>query len=150
MKRGHAAAAVAVPSVAVAPRPSVKAKRTRWKNNPLILYALPSLLLLALVFYLVLTPTPSSSPSATSPSKPRTPPTVLHSTDAEAACQPLSVLDDADAHMRVLRCGDCVLGGEYLSANISIFTSSSTTPHTRTHTHAQHRCSPLYYWHLAV
>ena len=123
MKRGHPA--VAAPSAGAPLRPSVKAKRSRWKDNSLIIYGLPSLLVLALVLYLTLTPStsPPTSSSRSHP-QPRTPPAVLHSTDADPNCRPLSVLDDADAHMRILRCGDCVLGGEYLSANISIFTSS--------------------------
>ena len=117
-------AVTAVPRVAGGPKVAVKRWKWKWKDNPAILYGIPSVVLLSFVFYLVLTPTPS--PTSTSSSVPRgrsSAPSVLFSAD-DGECHPLSVLDDVDAHMRLLRCGDCVLGGEYLSANISVFTSS--------------------------
>ena len=123
---GAGAPAAANPAAARVPHKPTS-KRWRWKDNPAVLYSVPSLLLLAAVFYLVFTtssPTPPApSPSSTTPKSREAAPSVLYSAD-DGDCHPLAVLDDRELHMRVLRCGDCVLGGEYLSANISIFTSS--------------------------
>jgi hypothetical protein len=89
----------------------------RWRNDPLFLYGLPSVLVLLLVLYLCLAPEPSQSSTTAAP---RTPPLLLTSSDSRT-CSPLSVEDDAELHMRLLRCDGRVIGGESLSATVSIF-----------------------------